>query len=261
MDIVKNIVYALVSCDVEKAIESFVIEQNDEITNGVREELDKLDEKKILEVRNFLNRLLNMCYDGTLFDLGEDVSLKNVLSESDLFLFKETVIYFLGRLSVLPDIEVLKKAYFEEDNKYIKLNLAFTSLCTFDEVIEMDFANKCSVGSEYDQMIRSWTMAYFSMAENPYEYQDSVDVDWSLAKLPRIKRLGINDESDKKYIKAMSFRLMDLLVLNLFAQNRNNNGLSDEEKDIVENADITYPKYSEDKKTLMKKLKRDILSK
>ena len=37
------------------------------------------------------------------------------LKEKEMFLLRETVIYFLGRLSILPDINILKKIY----EKYI----------------------------------------------------------------------------------------------------------------------------------------------
>lgn len=262
MEAVDKIFAALKSCNVEAAIESFIVEQNDEITNGVRAKLDELSDEEIVKVRDFLNSLLNMCYDNALFENGNnDPALTTVLSDRDLFLFKETVIYFLGRLRVKPDIEVLKKAYFMEDDKYLKLNFAFTSLCTFDETIEMDFVNRCSAGSEYDAMLRSWTMAYFTMADKPYDYVDTKDSDWTQAKMPRIKRLAINSSEEPKYEKAMSFRLMDLLVLNLFAQNRGSNGLTEEEKGIVENASEEYPLYSDSKKKLMKEFKKDILSK
>lgn len=261
MDVVNKIFEALKECNVEEAIKCFNVEHNDEITNGVRAKLDELSEEEIVKVKDFLNHLLNMSYDNALFDGSGEPSLVNVLDEKDLFLFKETVIYFLGRLKVKPDIDILKKAYFMEENKYTKLNLAFTSLCTFDETIEMDFVNKCSVGSEYDKMLRSWTMAYFTMANNPYDYVDTKDSDWSKAKIPRIKRLAINDSKIPKYEKAMSFRLMDLLVLNLFAQNREDNSFTEEEKEIVENASDEYLLYSENKKKLIKELKKDILSK
>lgn len=256
MEKIEKIVKALEECDIKMALESFIIEQNDEITNGVREKLDQMPQDKIQKISEFLSNLLNQCYKGNLLDETK----KPTLSSQDLFLFKETVIYFLGRLSVEPDIEILKKAYFADENKYIRLNLVFTSLCTFDETIEMDFVNKCSVGSEYDEMIRSWTMAYFNMTNDPYNYVDTKDSDWTNARLPRIKRLEINNPENPKYKKAMSFRLLDLLVLHLFLENRNES-LSTADKEVVENASIEYEKYSPKKLQLMNTLKKNILSK
>jgi len=262
MEKIEKIVSALENCDFNMALESFVIEQNDDITNGVREKLDGMPQVKIQKIRDFLSNLLNLCYDGKLLD-GEEketVSMLSSLKEHDLFLFKETVIYFLGRLSLEPDIEILKKAYFADENKYIRLNLVFASLCTFDETIEMDFVNRCSVGSDYDEMIRSWTMAYFNMIDDPYHYVDTKDSDWTKARLPRIKRLRINNPEDLKYKKAMSFRLLDLLVLHLFLENRNES-LSEDDKEVVENTFIEYEKYSSEKQQLMRTLKKDILNK
>lgn len=257
---IEDIVSALETCDIKKALESFIIEQNDEITNGVRERLDKFSQERIQEIKEFLSYLLDLSYDGSLLGDGDndDIAMLSSLSENDLFLFKETVIYFLGRLSVEPDVEILKKAYFADENKYIRLNLVFASLPTFDETMEMDFVNRCSVGSDYDQMIRSWTMAYFNMIDDPYHYVDTKDSDWSKARDPRIKRLGINDPEHPKYKKAMAFRLLDLLVLYLFLENRGES-LSEEDKEVVENADVEYERYSPAKKQLMKTLKSNIL--
>ncbi len=263
MEVIDNVVKSLENCDLKSAIKSFVIEQNDEITNGVRAKLDKMPNSKIIEIKEFLNHLLNLCYNGNLFEekLNDDNNLISKLNEKELFLFKETVIYFLGRLSVDPDIDVIKKAYFNEDNKYCQLNLVFTSLCTFEETIEMDFVQKCMKNSEYDKMLRSWTMAYFKMVENPYAYEDTPSSDWTEARNPRINRLKINDPSNPKVKKAMSFRLLDLLVLYLFIENRNFSCLTSEEKQVVESANIDYEKYSPKKKALMRELKSNILNK
>lgn len=246
--------------DINQALETFIVEQNDELTNEVRAYLDSLDENSIKEVQNFLYKLLNLCYQGNI--TGEDKinDLLDKLSTEQIFLLKETVIYFLGRLSILPDIEILKKAYFMDEDKYVKLNLTFASLCTFDEEIELDFVEKLVPHSEYDQMLRSWTMAFFTQADNPYDYKDQKGDDWSKAKTPRLNRLSINEEENPKFTKAMSFRLLDLVVLYLFLENRETESLTIEEKQIVENASVAYPKYSELKKAKMNDLKRMILS-
>ncbi len=262
MNKIENIVKSLKECDIKLSLESFVIEQNDEITNAVRAELDKLELAEIEKINKFLTHLLNVCYHYKLYEEEDnDVELIDKLSLNDLFLYKETVIYFLGRLSIKPDIEIIKKAYYLEDNKYIKLNLVFTSLCTYDEEIELDFVRLCIDNNEYDLMLRSWTMAYFKLEKNPYDYIDTKDSDFEEAKLPRIKRLAINDESNKKYEKAMSFRLMDLLVIFLFIRNRDKKYLTNEELDIIKNTNIEFSRYSNTKKELMTYLQSKIIEK
>lgn len=261
MNKAENIANAMIKCSTSDAVKEFITEQNDSLTNEVREILDSLDGEKIIGIQSFLNHLLNVCYDGKLFDdeVNEDDSLIKALSEEELFLFKETIIYFLGRLSILPNIDVLKKAYYLDENKYIKLNLVFASLCTFDEEIELDFVNRIKPGNEYDIMIRSWTMAFFKHADNPYEYVDNENDDWTVAKTPRLKRLSINNESNSKFLKAMSFRLLDFLVIYLFLENRKNYELTLEEKEIIDTAFIDYEKYSEEKKSMLLELKRKCL--
>ena len=259
----ENMIKAFSDLTVDSAIDGFIIEQNDEITNGVRAYLDKLSEEELIKVKEFLNKLLNYCYDGKLFnsELGEDYNKIKNLSDEDKFLFKETVVYFMGRLKVGCDLDLLKKAYFIDDDRYAKLNIAFATLMSFDETVEMDFVNKVLSDSVYDLLIRSWTIAFFKKVENPYDYRDHEDDDWTCAKIPRIKRLQISDESNPKFKKAMSFRLLDLVVLYLFVRNRKIDCLTEEEKEIISNAYIEYELYSANKKQLMSDVKEKILCK
>ena len=90
-------------------------------------------------------------------------------------------------------------------------------------------------------------------------YKDQKTDDWTIAKKPRINRLKINDENNKKYKKAMSFRLLDLIVLYLFLENRKTDTLSENEKDIIKKALIDYPLFSEQKKAKMESYKEKIL--
>lgn len=248
---------------IDSAIEGFIIEQNDEITNKVREYLDSLSDEELLSIEEYLKTLLNYCYKGKLFEEElneEDLNKIEELNDNDLFLLKESIIYFYGRLRIDSDVSILKKAYDIDDNKFIKLNTTFASLQSFNEDLELDFVDKVLKDNDYDKMIRSWTMAYFKLAPNPYNYVDNENDDWSPAKKPRINRLKINDQSNPKYKKAMSFRLLDLVVLYLFINNRKENNLTDEEKQIIREASIDYEKYSDNKKKKLEELKELILN-
>lgn len=263
MEKAENISKAMINTSIEDAVKSFIVEHDDELTNKVREDLDSLSEEELNKIKTFLSHLLNVTYDYKLYEEekdSEDGLIKN-LSENELFLFKETIIYFLGRLKVSTPLDVLKKAYELDDNKYIKLNLMFASLSSFDETIEMDFVSKIKPGNEYDEMIRSWTMAFFTHAKDPYNHKDLETDDWTPAKNPRIKRLNINDETNPKFKKAMSFRLMDFLVIYLFLENRKVSDLTDEEKEIIKNAFIEYKEFSNEKIEKIKDYQKSILSK
>lgn len=262
-EIINQMMEAFTKKDVSLAVKYFIVESSDELTNEVRSRLDALSDDEILGIQNYLYNLLNLCYGGKLFE-GADATehqLVQALDEQQLFLLKETVIYFLGRIKFAPSIEILKRAYFLEQNKHLQLNITFSSLFTFDEEIEGDFVNRITYGNEYDQMIRSWTMAYFKNAQNPYQYVDQKGDDWQQAKMPRIKRLAINDEANSKFNKAMAFRLMDFVVIDLFLENRETESLSAQEKEIVENAYIEYPKFSQEKQMKLQRLKTKILNK
>ncbi len=258
---IEKVIFGFKERTVEKAIAGFTIETDNELTDKVRAYLDTLNDDDIKAVQAFLNKLLNLCYNGQLYEMDmvpNEVEMINSLSEEELFLFKETIIYFSGRLSIPANIDLLKKAYYLEDNKYIKLNITFATLGSFDEEIELDFVRRIIPDNEYDVMIRSWTMAFFMNAANPYEYRDNAG-DWTAAKMPRIKRLAINDEGNPKFKKAMSFRLFDLVVIYLFLESRKGDTLTEEEKGIVRDALIDYQLYSQEKKQLMSDYKQKIL--
>ena len=133
---INKMINAFKTKTIDSALESFSTEQNDEITNKVREYLDSLSEEELLNIKHYLESLLNYCYEGKL--LGEEVNEEDKnkiekLNENELFLLKESIIYFYGRLKLPIDISILKKIYDIDDNKYIKLNTTFSSLQTFNE--------------------------------------------------------------------------------------------------------------------------------
>ncbi len=260
---INKMINAFKTKTIDSALESFSTEQNDEITNKVREYLDSLSEEELLNIKHYLESLLNYCYEGKLLDEEvneEDKNKIEKLNENELFLLKESIIYFYGRLKLPIDISILKKIYDIDDNKYIKLNTTFSSLQTFNEDLELDFVNKVLSDEEYDKLVRSWTMAYFKLTPNPYDYKDNEKDDWTPAKKPRINRLKINDNTNPKYKKAMSFRLLDLVVLYLFIRNRKENNLTDEEKQIIRDTNIEYEAYSENKKKKLLELRDLILN-
>ena len=181
------------------------------------------------------------------------------LTEQEKFKLKETVIYFMGRIPVKVDLDILKKAYYLENNKYVKMNIAFSTFQMFDEEIELDFIEKLTTNDEYNEMIRSWTMAFFKNSASPYEYRDKIEDDWTLAKTPRINRLKINEKENSKFKKAMAYRLVDLVIMYLFIENRGKSSLTNEEKEIVKNANVDYEFYSENKKKILNDFKKKIL--
>ena len=107
-------------------------------------------------------------------------------------------------------------------------------------------------------LIRSWTLAFFSNCKTPYDFQDIHNNDCSKAKAPRLKRLAINSIDNPKFLKAMSFRALDLLVLYLFLENRKTDVLTKAESAIVSNSFIEYPKFSKTKIQFLKSLKEKL---
>ncbi len=69
----------------------------------------------------------------------------------------------------------------------------------------------------------------------------------------------INEKENPKYKKAMAYRVLDVVVIYLFLRNRKGNWLSDEEKEIIYNANIDYPLYSNNKKMFLNDFKERIL--
>ena len=57
----------------------------------------------------------------------------------------------------------------------------------------------------------------------------------------------------------MAYRLVDLVIMYLFIENRGKSFLSSEEKEIVKNVNIEYELYSENKKKIINEFKKRIL--
>lgn len=263
MDKIEKMINAFKTRTIKSAIEGLVVEHNDIITNAVKAYLDNLSQDEIANIKIYLETLLDYCYNGEILHTKlkkGDLKLIEKLNSQEKFLLKESIIYFYGRLTIPPDIDIIKKIYKADDNKYIKLNITFASLPSFNEDIELDFTKRLLTNKVYDLMVRSWTMAFFKGVKNPYEYKDKETDDWTPAKIPRIKRLSINDIENPKYKKAMSFRLLDLVVIYIFIKSRKKNDLTGEEKQIIKNAKIDYGEYSKNKKEMIKKLKEMILN-
>ncbi len=102
-------------------------------------------------------------------------------------------------------------------------------------------------------------MAFFKNSINPYEYRDKSEDDWTPAKTPRINRLKINEKENPKFKKAMAYRLVDLVIMYLFIKNRGKSSLTNEEKEIINNASVDFEYYSENKKQIINDFKKKIL--
>ena len=216
----------------------------------------------MLLIQDYLSRLLNLCYNGELYDMEiipEEQQLIDSLNEKQRFLLKQFALYYSGRLSIGINLELLKKIYQIDNDKFIRLNVIYSTLLTFDEEVEMDFVNRLLTDPEYDFMIRSWSLAFFKGASNPYKYNDNIEEDWAEARIPRIKRLSINDEDNPKYKKALAYRLMDLVVIYLYKKSRNFDTMLDDDKEIIKNTFIDYKAFSETKKNMMKDLIQKII--
>lgn len=225
---------------------------NNEITDAVRDEIASLSNDNQAKIVHRLEQILYDCY----FDMTPKLES---LDEDNLFYLKESLIYYIGRISN-PNLELLKEIYKVETNKHLLLNIAFSSLATGDEEIESDFISRIVPGNDYDNLIRSWTMAFFANVENPYSYVDDGKDDWSLAKLARLKRLAINDTTHPKFPKAKAFRWLDLVVIDLFLENRGIHAMSEEDYKTIDNTNVELDGYSPSKIKKLTLLKSKITS-
>ena len=247
MDINK-LVDAMLTSD-EKTISMLGNQANsNEITDLVRAKISSLSLEEQMVIAERLEQILKACY----FDDSVDR-----LSSQELFYLKESLIYYIGRIS-MPNIDLLKRIYAVEEDKHLLLNIAFSSLVTGDEEIEADFISRIKPGNEYDNLIRSWTMAFFANAEDPYSYVDTGEDDWSLAKQARLKRLAINDPNNSKFAKAKAFRWLDLAVIDLFLENRGAFAMTGDDYEIVSGTNVNLDGYSDNKVKQLTLLKSKI---
>ena len=251
METVESLVQAMLKSDNETILMLGNQANSNEITDKVRDYIACLSKEEQEIISKRLEKILNHCY-------FQVTPAFEKLSKQELFYLKESLIYYIGRISK-PDITLLKKIYSVEENKHLLLNIAFSSLITGDEEIEADFISRIVPGNDYDNLIRSWTMAFFANSDDPYSYVDTGEDDWSLAKEARLKRLAINDDNHPKFNKAKAFRWLDLTVIDLFLENRGAYAMSSDDYKIVEGTKVDLEGYSDTKIKKMTLLKSKII--
>lgn len=230
------------------------------LTDIVREKIDRVDSSSREKISICINKLLSYFYCGNN-DMNDMAFTKiSTLDYNSKFLIKENLIYYIGRIGNDKSKELISEFYYKETNDLNKMNLAFSACLLGNQKIELDFISKVTPGSKWDCMIRSWTMAFFKDVDNPYDYKDSNTDDWANAKIPRINRLSINNENEKKYKKAMFFRLFDLTVIYMFCKSRTFRDLTESEYEIIERC-ISKPKFiSKEKQEQIEIIKEKILN-
>lgn len=78
------------------------------------------------------------------------------------------------------------------------------------------------------------------------------------SKKARLKRLAINDNNHPKFNKAKAFRWLDLVVINLFLENRGNDAMSSDDYKIISDTNVALEGYSKNKVKQLKLLKTKI---
>lgn len=215
----------------------------DELTNQVRDLFDNLSANDYAIARNNMEERLNRIYE----------------ENQPEFLLKENIIYYLGRGKDI-NYSLLKKIYYKEENLHLKLNLFFSLLSSFDEEVESDFISKISPGNELDNIIRSWTMAFFANIDNPYDYIDNGTDSPTKALKARLNRFEILlDKNHKKYKKSLSYLYIDLMVVWLFLNNRDSSILSEEDYKIISDIPENYSEFSVEKNNKINSIKKMIL--
>lgn len=234
------------------ALELLSVAHTNTLSDEIRDIIASLNDDDQQKISSFLNEMLINLYEGTY---SPDIN------EQKLFIIKENLIYYVGRLGNKDSVEIINKYHYKETNEFNKMNLAFSACFLGDQEVELDFLSKVTPGSSYDLMMRSWTLAFFKDASNPHEYIDDKNDDWTAAKLPRIKRLQINEPGQKGYKKAMAFRLFDLTILYLFCKNRSFDDLTVSEYEIIKNSTSVSPLIAKGKMDKIEAIKARLLNK
>lgn len=111
--------------DVEDSIKYLCGPNNNDETDDIKTEIKKLsDNDKIILIKNLENIikyiLLNEQIEGFIDNIN--------LSDENRFNLIENAIYYIGRIGIKPDVELLKKVYNQTENYFIKQNITFTVL-------------------------------------------------------------------------------------------------------------------------------------
>ena len=118
--------------DVEDSIKYLCGPNNNDETDDIKTEIKKLsDNDKIILIKNLENIikyiLLNEQIEGFIDNIN--------LSDENRFNLIENAIYYIGRIGIKPDVELLKKVYNQTENYFIKQNITFTVLPYYVEDI------------------------------------------------------------------------------------------------------------------------------
>ncbi len=246
----------------KKAVERFLIGgaelvdtllelMKNDVTDFVKEATYSLSRKKLARIQANLQDLYSLIYAPD----GSEASRRlKKLSDRDMLLLKDQLVFFVSRLPHISTEDFLRTVSRHETHPNLRLDLAYATAIKGPILeIALEYAKRITPGSPEDMTNRSWTLIYYDdVDEEAYTYIDDGSAPWTNARSARIRRL------QKDSGNAVRFRMFDLPLLYTFFVSRNWNDLSEEELRVFEGCKTSYPELPDEVNRFLEQAKKKL---
>lgn len=219
----ENVVDVFNTYQIEEAQELLSHKLKDDVTNFVLDKFSTMTNAELVQIKCNLEKIYN----------------QTPITDSTLSI-REQIIYFITRLGVDVSSFLIEIINNNPDNRIIRLTLAYGCVLSNNEEVRrfaLKYAESIANGTEDALANRGWTVVYFGdvKGKDPYTYLDDEKADWKRAREARIKRFTKTNPR----LKDVRFWLFDIPLFRSFLEDRDWNGISSNELQIIKSLSIT----------------------
>lgn len=250
-------------------LKSLQITYNNEVNKFIREALISFTKNEIQKIySNFVNLYCELVTNSAqenkkikliLLNDQEPLADLNYIftpnNDEGIFLIREQILYYIGRLPLPNMPKILSFSYIIETHWLMKRTIILGAILFNNEKLELEYIESLTAGSESDLMNRSVQLVYFGDIDgNIHTFRDNGNTAWDNTKREIFNRLKKDSNRD------LRLRLWDLRTLYLFYSSRNwNDTISKEELEIVKLCGTMHSSYSPKKIKLIESEKANLL--
>ena len=201
----------------------------------VRDGFKAIDQKKI----EFIEKNMSESYMNLV---GGEKSIPIQVNER----IREQIIYYIGRLPLNYQPQILEFAYEKEAVPILKRSAALSLILGGNERVEMEYLQSVLNDEERNIENRSVQLVYFGDVDGDiHEYRDSGIAPWNRTKKVLLERLQMVSYRQKR------LRLWDFITFSSFVESRKGVGVDLEDVKIIEECDIEFAEDSNMRKQML----------
>lgn len=226
-----------------KILDTMHIIYNNSVNVFVRSYLDVLPSNKLIKITENLSYIYHDL-------LNNKFEIPIVTNER----IREQIIYYVGRIPLKFTPSILEFAYYNEINSILQRAAALSLILGGNEKIEREYLEKVLNNEYYDIENRSIQLVYFGDVDSDlHSYRDEHNVSWMRTKKALIERFAQNSLRDKR------LRLWDIITFKSFVISRGIDGITDEERKIIEGSQIDFNENSSIRYEFLEREKKILL--